>query len=560
MAVLYVLLGESFIGHSLLLQDPLFISTTTYKLTLYSPAINAGNPDSNYNDPDGTRNDLGIYYYPLAAVPVSAATTAATTAGTGTTGGGGTGTTQTTTTTTTTSSTATTTTSTTATSTTATTTTTTTVPLANTGACSLANTYYVNKTGVNDLNLLKSVCTSDDYKSLLNQACQQNSSFTGQEGVMTRDANGNLVSSTCGPFGCGTRKCSQLAAYDTNVTAGACYLTTGSLSFVYQDPDSGSGYARLNVIGSSDYNTVKSICANNRDYYDRLTTTICTDNPSASGMQEAVTVYDMKGSPVTSGCASSGSCATRSCPPPSTPGSQTPIGHWKFDGNGNNEVSGGPTAVTVGSAVFNSSGGKYGGYAYLPSTSDYVKIPYSSTFDFASAFTVEFWFRQRSNQSTTQDLVYKGTSPNNYNFRVLRRLWDQYNFGEIIAGYTSATTGYWTQTSNPNQLAHNVWHHVVFTKDSSHSVYYLDGSLIYSSPDSPQAKTPASDIIVGNPAIDTDIDNLKIYNRALSSSEASQNYAAATAGRKLSGLEEQLANIGVSLSKISEEIKKLLKR
>ena len=34
------------------------------------------------------------------------------------------------------------------------------------------------------------------------------------------------------------------------------------------------------------------------------------------------------------------------------------IGYWKFDGNGNNEISGGTAAVSVGNAQFKSSGGQ----------------------------------------------------------------------------------------------------------------------------------------------------------------------------------------------------------
>lgn len=207
------------------------------------------------------------------------------------------------------------------------------------------------------------------------------------------------------------------------------------------------------------------------------------------------------------------------------------IGHWKFDGNGNNEVNNGQSAVTVGNANFKTDGGKLGGYLYIPTNADYAKIPYSNIFDLPDSFTIEFWFRQRANRSFLQDLVYKGTPINNYNFRIFRQLWNENNFGPIIAGHTAANTGYWTQPSNPNQLAHNVWHHVMFTKDSSLHAYYLDGILIGSKKSTDQydsqyfgpAKTPHNDIIIGDSAVDTDIDNLRIYNYALSASEVLQN-------------------------------------
>ena len=49
-------------------DDPLFVTTDTSSveclhLLSSSPCIDAGNPDSQYNDPDGTRSDMGAFYY-----------------------------------------------------------------------------------------------------------------------------------------------------------------------------------------------------------------------------------------------------------------------------------------------------------------------------------------------------------------------------------------------------------------------------------------------------------------------------------------------------------------
>lgn len=199
------------------------------------------------------------------------------------------------------------------------------------------------------------------------------------------------------------------------------------------------------------------------------------------------------------------------------------IGYWKFDGNGNNEISGSPSAVLVGNSSFKTSGGKYEGYGYVPANTDWIKIPYNSMFDMPISFSIEFWFRQRSNQSSSQNLVYKGNATNNYNFYIFRQLWNQYNYGPVISGFTSSKTGYWTQTSNGNQLAHSEWHHVVFTKDGSQSAYYLDGIPIHSASQTDSAVTPAADIIIGDSALDTDFDNLRIYNRSLNISEVLAN-------------------------------------
>lgn len=42
-------------------SDPLFVDETDYQLDTSSPCENTGDPDSAYNDVDGTRNDIGAY-------------------------------------------------------------------------------------------------------------------------------------------------------------------------------------------------------------------------------------------------------------------------------------------------------------------------------------------------------------------------------------------------------------------------------------------------------------------------------------------------------------------
>jgi parallel beta-helix repeat protein len=56
--------------------DPLYADTATwdYHLQVGSPCINAGNPAAQYNDPDGTRNDMGAYGGPGAPAMLPQAT------------------------------------------------------------------------------------------------------------------------------------------------------------------------------------------------------------------------------------------------------------------------------------------------------------------------------------------------------------------------------------------------------------------------------------------------------------------------------------------------------
>jgi len=52
-------------GLGIIDADPFFFDAANgdYHLHAGSPCIDAGNPNPQYNDPDGTRNDMGVYYY-----------------------------------------------------------------------------------------------------------------------------------------------------------------------------------------------------------------------------------------------------------------------------------------------------------------------------------------------------------------------------------------------------------------------------------------------------------------------------------------------------------------
>ncbi|MCX7047310.1 MAG: right-handed parallel beta-helix repeat-containing protein [Candidatus Sumerlaeota bacterium] len=60
--------GNAIIGSNGITADPLLNPAKQYRFTSSSsPAVNAGNLSSVYNDPDGTRNDMGAYGGPFAA-------------------------------------------------------------------------------------------------------------------------------------------------------------------------------------------------------------------------------------------------------------------------------------------------------------------------------------------------------------------------------------------------------------------------------------------------------------------------------------------------------------
>ena len=98
--------------------------------------------------------------------------------------------------------------------------------------------------------------------------------------------------------------------------------------------------------------------------------------------------------------------------------------------------------------------------------------------------------------------------------------------GSVIAGYQDNEEYYWNQVSNPNALSHGVWHHVLYTKNSLNHSYYLDGKLINQShaDELIDAVSDSAPIIIGDSAVNTDFDEVRIYNYSLTKEEAIQRY------------------------------------
>ena len=60
-SVTYSDIQDGWTGTGNINSNPQFIGGDDFHLQLGSPCIDAGNPDSQYNDPDGSRNDMGAY-------------------------------------------------------------------------------------------------------------------------------------------------------------------------------------------------------------------------------------------------------------------------------------------------------------------------------------------------------------------------------------------------------------------------------------------------------------------------------------------------------------------
>ena len=209
----------------------------------------------------------------------------------------------------------------------------------------------------------------------------------------------------------------------------------------------------------------------------------------------------------------------------------TLAGWWKFDdasgttavdssGNGNTgTLTNGPTWTT----------GTIAGGLSLDNSNDYVNIPTSSSLTLLSALSISFWMKKTS-LSGEDDLVSKSTDGSVVEYGV-NSVGDEISFF-----YTSGGSLYGHETTSAN-LSTGTWYHVAVTySDAADSaVIYINGV----------AKTTSSSGYDGDPAthslesngeplrigriasgeaFDGIVDDVRVYNGALSAAEVTALY------------------------------------
>ncbi len=188
-----------------------------------------------------------------------------------------------------------------------------------------------------------------------------------------------------------------------------------------------------------------------------------------------------------------------------------------FSGRGNNGIWNGNTTANV-------TTGQFGNALAFDGVNDYVDIP-NNVISTGSDMTIEAWFITKNN-TIEQNILsnnnggigrfdFKATSINNGN---------AYLF--IFIGNTSNFLFYGTHI-----ISNNVWNHAVAVRSNSYWFLYLNGSLDNSSVLTLNTIDISKDLqIGGNPSLagyfNGSIDEVRIYNRALSASEINASYNA----------------------------------
>jgi hypothetical protein len=207
---------------------------------------------------------------------------------------------------------------------------------------------------------------------------------------------------------------------------------------------------------------------------------------------------------------------------------------WRdISGNNNNgTLTNGPTFSGIGKQAS----------IVCDGTNDYIEVLDNSSLDFGSgSFTVEYWFRKLTATAGGFDNIW---GVNKWNTGALpgTNEWglaigngstgtgNQYAFG-VESGSTAYSTG-----NSPTQLSLNTWYQLVGQRDGANFKTYLNGTLTVNVTSSGFTTSSiinnvGRNLRINNSAVNdyytnADNANIKIYNRALSADEVSQNFNA----------------------------------
>ncbi len=207
------------------------------------------------------------------------------------------------------------------------------------------------------------------------------------------------------------------------------------------------------------------------------------------------------------------------------------VGEWRLnDGAGNSSVDssgygndGNWSGAGVGGTHWTTDG-IHDGAALFNGTDDYIEVAHSSAFD-VSQLTIELWIKTPANfgGNRYRALVSKQGADRDYNW------YTRSNDNPTRVTDLHFSSARWGSSlfSLPSPYEPETWHHVAITVDSTGlQKYYSDGVLFDQSQKVPAIADNNYPLWIGRAdnLWNGIIDDLRIYNKALSSAEIQQHY------------------------------------
>ncbi len=239
---------------------------------------------------------------------------------------------------------------------------------------------------------------------------------------------------------------------------------------------------------------------------------------------------------------SAGKCSAQLTP--CVPAPSGLVSWWRGEGNANDEV-GGNHGILVNGVSF--SPGKVGQGFHFDGNNSYIRVPHSASLNLANALTLELWYEDQRPAFLGFGLIAKrgtGIDPCNFGINLLDSgLGVYYNDPAYFNNPSSDDSLTYETSRYPTLPAANVFHHLAATYqqfDASHIQLktYVDGQLVRDKLVVGNLANTLStnDVTIGASSptgefMNGIMDEVSLYNRALSASEILSIYNAGSAGK-----------------------------
>ncbi len=222
------------------------------------------------------------------------------------------------------------------------------------------------------------------------------------------------------------------------------------------------------------------------------------------------------------------------------------VSWWTGDGNANDSSGNANNGALQNGAAF--ATGKVGQAFSFNGNRQYISIPHSESLNQSQEMTVEGWVRLAELPSNVWGTVITKDNPDSGPYHLLIQQDGSVTWEVLISGWVDINSG-------PNRISPGEFSHVAGSYNASTGAFcvYVNGIATCAQLSGPM-RTNSNAIKIGGDLYNGrffkgEIDELSIYNRALSASEIQAIFNAGSAGKcKLSATPAQSVQIGPAIN------------
>jgi hypothetical protein len=199
------------------------------------------------------------------------------------------------------------------------------------------------------------------------------------------------------------------------------------------------------------------------------------------------------------------------------------VAYYPFNGNANDESGNGNNGVVMGAKLSSDRFGNPNSAYYFNGTDNQIIVPNSSSLQITGPITLSAWFNTTNNSSNIMGILSKvETSEIMHSYKI-----EIYNSKALVDLLYDHKAGIGSLVETVNTLTDGQWHHMLAEYDGSFVKLFIDGKLDAVTPYTAGMQINNENLYIGwdqnsylgDRHFEGFIDDIRIYNRALSEQE-----------------------------------------